>query len=205
MQEIIRHLSQDTRLKTVIENTEAISIEKNTNPDTYSSLLRAIVGQQLSTKAAQTIYLRFEARFGGEPQAEKICQTSIDTLKEVGLSQQKAGYIQNIARFTLEKGLSYALLAPMTDAEIITYLTQIKGVGKWTVEMLLMSGLGRLDVFPEDDLGIQQAMSRLYGLDTTHKKTLLLHMRQIASVWSPYRTIACKYLWKWKDKPALQQ
>jgi DNA-3-methyladenine glycosylase II len=86
----------------------------------------------------------------------------------------------------------------MTDQEIITFLTQIKGVGKWTVEMLLMFAMGRENVFPDDDLGIQQAIMRLYGINVESKKELKIIMNQISANWSPYRTYACLHLWKWK-------
>ena len=87
----------------------------------------------------------------------------------------------------------------MTDEEVIAHLTQIKGVGRWTTEMILMFALGREDVFAIDDLGIQQAMIKLYKLDNTDKKAFKEKMLRIAAKWSPYRTYACLHLWKWKD------
>jgi DNA-3-methyladenine glycosylase II len=104
-----------------------------------------------------------------------------------------------VARFCLEHKITDKKLQLLSNEEIIELLTQIKGVGKWTVEMLLMFSLGREDVFAVDDLGIQQAMTKLYDLDPTNKKQFKLAMLSIAQVWSPYRTYACLHLWRWKD------
>jgi DNA-3-methyladenine glycosylase II len=96
--------------------------------------------------------------------------TAFDTLRAIGLSNAKANYIQNVARFELEQGMSFSKLSKMSDEEVISYLTQIKGVGRWTVEMLLMFALGREDLFAMDDLGLQQAVIGLYGLKHRKKK-----------------------------------
>jgi DNA-3-methyladenine glycosylase II len=100
----------------------------------------------------------------------------------------------------MEKGLDHRHLSKLSEEEIIVYLTGIKGVGRWTSEMLLMFTLGREDVFPADDLGIQKAMISLYGLDSKNKKKLRERMQKISANWSPYRTYACLHLWRWKDK-----
>jgi DNA-3-methyladenine glycosylase II len=104
-----------------------------------------------------------------------------------------------VARFCLEHKITDKKLQLLSNEEIIELLTQIKGVGKWTVEMLLMFSLGREDVFAVDDLGIQQAMTKLYHLDPANKKQFKLDMLAIAQAWSPYRTYACLHLWRWKD------
>src|SRR5690606_35491475 len=120
------------------------------------SLLQAIVDQQLSVKAAATIWKRFISLFGdGYPHPEVLLALSPQTLRSVGLSGQKTGYLKNIASFSLEKTLDYRKLRAMDDETLINYLTQIKGVGRWTAEMILMFTLTRPDVFPIDDLGIQ--------------------------------------------------
>lgn len=198
MQEVIDKLNQDSKLKIVI--TETVLPELKTEKDLYVSLIRAIVSQQLSVKAANTIYKRFLDLFGNYPDAKNILNTDTETLRSVGLSKQKSSYIQNIAQFDLDYGLSYEKISVMKNDEIIKHLTQIKGVGKWTVEMLLMFSLGRLDVFPVDDLGIQQAMIKLYDIEEENKKELKAKMESIAKNWQPYRSVACRYLWKWKDK-----
>lgn len=195
--EIIAHLSKDKKLKAVIEKQGVLSY--NTNEDLYTALLGSIVSQQLSVKAANTIWNRFIDLFPSQdPKPKLVLKKTADELRAVGLSYQKAGYLQNIARFALEDGFDHALLKKMDDETLIAHLTQIKGVGKWTVQMLLMFSLGRLDVFPEDDLGIQNAMINLYNIKA-EKKELKKHMHKHAAKWSPYRTVACKYLWKHKD------
>ena len=134
-----------------------------------------------------------------EELAIQILKKDLDALKSVGLSNSKAQYIKNIATFYLEQKNNWELLHSMTDDEIIEFLTQIKGVGKWTVEMLLMFAMGREDVFPDDDLGIQQSLVRLYNIKSDSKKDLKRKMQRISAKWSPYRTYACLHLWKWKD------
>jgi DNA-3-methyladenine glycosylase II len=104
-----------------------------------------------------------------------------------------------VAQFAIEHKLSDGTLKKLPDAEMIHLLTQIKGVGQWTVEMLLMFTLGRADVFAADDYGIQVAMQKLYNLDNTNKKAFKEQMQRIAQKWTPYRTYACMHLWRWKD------
>ena len=133
------------------------------------------------------------------PLAEEILSTPFETLRAIGLSNAKVSYVHNVARFAIEQGMDHRRLAKMTDEEVIEYLTRIKGVGRWTAEMLLMFGLGREDVFAVDDLGIQNAMIRLYKLDRTDKKTFREDLLRISKKWSPYRTYACLHLWHWKD------
>jgi DNA-3-methyladenine glycosylase II len=128
-----------------------------------------------------------------------LVQLSPEQLRAVGLSGQKAGYLQNVAQFALENDLETKDWSGMSEADIIAFLTQIKGVGKWTVEMLLMFSLGRTDILPVDDLGIQQGIKRLYALEETGKE-LKKRMIEIAEPWRPYRTYACRYLWRFKDQ-----
>jgi len=190
-------LSRDKRLTPVIASCRYPRSRKNT--DIHQALLSSIVSQQLSIKAADTIFNRFLDLFENRyPDPKKITRLNVLTLRKAGLSQQKAGYIKNVAAFALQDdGLNYSHLKKMTDEELITYLTHIKGVGRWTVEMLLMFSFDRKDIFACDDLGIQQAMRKLYGIEH-NGKVLKNHMMAIAEHWRPYRTIACKYLWRWK-------
>lgn len=163
-------------------------------------LMASIISQQLSTKVAKVIFNRFLELFKGkEPNLKQVINTPYDILRSIGLSNAKVGYVYNVANFCLEHKITDKKLLLMTNEEIIELLTQIKGVGKWTVEMLLMFSLGREDIFSVDDLGIQQAMIRLYKLDTTDKKILKETMNKISLKWQPYRTYACLHLWKWKD------
>lgn len=192
------HLSKDKKLKKLIEQHGIFSLSKRKNICNY--LCASIMSQQLSTKVADVIYQRFLDLYGGrEPSAQQVLDTSPVTLRGIGLSNAKTQYVQNVARFELEHGMESRKLHRMSDEEIIAYLTQIKGVGRWTVEMLLMFALGREDVFAVDDLGIQNAMIALYGLKKDDKKKLKEDMLRISKKWSPYRSYACMYLWRWKD------
>ncbi len=194
---ILLHLSKDNQLKNVLESVEMIHWGGGT--DVYFDLLESIVSQQLSVKAAATIHKRFVGLFeDGFPHPEKLLALDVPTLRAVGLSNQKAGYMQNVADFFVKEKLQDTDWAALTDEEIVQKLTQIKGVGRWTVEMILMFTLQRPDIFPIDDLGIRQAMIRLYGLEETGK-ALRTRLVELAEPWRPYRTHACRYLWKWKD------
>ena len=159
------------------------------------------MSQQLSTKVARVIRQRFLNLYGTEPSAKQIVDTPFEKLRAIGLSNAKVNYIQNVARFEIEKGMSHKTLARMNNEEVIEYLTQIKGVGRWTTEMLLMFALCREDVFAIDDLGLQQAIIKLYDLKHRKKKIMLDKITKISKQWSPYRTYACMYLWRWKDNP----
>lgn len=158
------------------------------------------MSQQLSTKVAKVIYHRFLALFNGEePTPQQVLATAPETLRAIGLSNAKVSYVHNVARFCIAQNIDDHTLLLMPDEEVIALLTQIKGVGRWTVEMLLMFTLGREDVFATDDLGIQQAMIKLYNIKTTDKKALKEKMLKLSAKWKPYRTYACMHLWRWKD------
>jgi DNA-3-methyladenine glycosylase II len=197
------HLSKDKKLKKLIDQHGVFALTKRKNLCIY--LCASIMSQQLSTKVADVIYQRFLNLYGGkEPGPEQIIATPPDILRGIGLSNAKTAYVQNVARFALEKGMDHKKLYKMENEEVIEYLTEIKGVGRWTVEMLLMFALSREDVFAFDDLGIQNAMIALYKLDRTDKKQFREDMVRISKKWSPYRTYACMYLWRWKDNPPLK-
>ena len=194
----ISHLSKDKKLKKLIESGEAWQLKRRKNICTY--LCASIMSQQLSTKVATVIHNRFLALYSGkEPTPQQILDTSSETLRSIGLSNAKVSYVKNVAQFELDFGMDPKKLHKMDNEEVIVYLTQIKGVGRWTVEMLLMFALGREDVFAIDDLGIQNAMIKLYKLDREDKKKFKEDLLRISKKWSPYRTYACKYLWEWKD------
>ncbi len=194
----INHLSKDKKLAKIIDVTEPINL--HTRKNIPLRLCASIMSQQLSTKVAKVIYHRFLELFNGdEPTPEQIVTTPFETLRSIGLSNAKAQYVLNVARFAIDHKITDSKLKKMSNDEIIDLLTQIKGVGKWTVEMLLMFTLGREDVFSADDYGIQTAMKKLYKLDDGNKKEMLLKMNKIAEKWSPFRTYACLHLWRWKD------
>jgi DNA-3-methyladenine glycosylase II len=197
MQYIV-HLSKDKKLKKLIDAQEPQKLSSHHN--ICLRLCASIMSQQLSTKVAQVIYKRFLELYGGEePSPQQIVVTPLETLRGIGLSNAKAAYVQNVARFALEHNLNDKELEKMENEEIINLLTQIKGVGKWTVEMLLMFTLGREDVFSIDDYGIQMAMKKVYKLDDSNKKEFRQQLLKISGKWAPYRTYACLHLWLWKD------
>lgn len=194
----ILHLSKDKKLKKIIELQQPHSLKKRDN--IYLYLCYSIISQQLSTKVADVFHRRFiELYDGGEPTEKQIASTSFETLRGIGLSNAKANYVLNVCNFFIEENITDASLHKMSNEEVIKCLTRIKGVGQWTVEMVLMFAMGREDVFAVDDLGIQQAISKLYKVDTTDKKAMKEKMLAVAKKWSPYRTYACRYLWGWKD------
>jgi DNA-3-methyladenine glycosylase II len=193
------HLSKDRRLKQLIaQHTEPIVLARQ--KDIVFYLCASIMSQQLSTKVAHTIRQRFLDLFGGHaPTAEEILAVSPAALRSIGLSNAKVSYVLNVARFAVDQGLDHRKLHKMENEEVIAYLTQIKGVGRWTAEMLLMFGLAREDVFAIDDWGVQNAMIHMYKLDREDKKAFREKLLKISAKWSPYRTYACLYLWRWKD------
>ncbi len=197
--EHIQHLARDKKLKKIIELQEPLVLAKRKN--VYLHLCFSIMSQQLSTKVADVFHRRFLELYNGKnPTAEQIAATPFETLRAIGLSNAKANYVHNVSRFFMEEKITDARLHKMGNAEVINYLSKIKGVGQWTVEMILMFTLGREDVFAVDDLGIQQAVCKLYHIDASNKKAMKERMLKISKNWSPYRTYACMYLWRWKDK-----
>jgi DNA-3-methyladenine glycosylase II len=195
------HLSKDKKLLKLINGQEPFELKFHKN--ICLRLCASIMSQQLSTKVAKVIYQRFLDIYGSEePTPQQIVATPFDRLRGIGLSNAKAQYVLNVAQFAIDHELTDKKLKKMSDEDIIALLTQIKGVGKWTVEMLLMFTLGREDVFAPDDYGIQVAMKKLYNLEDSNKKDFKEKLLQLSKKWSPYRTYACLYLWRWKDAPA---
>lgn len=196
----ISHLSKDKKLKKLIDSQPAFVLEKRNK--VYLRLCSSILSQQLSTTVAKVLYKRFLTLFDGkEPTAKQILQTPAETFRSIGFSNAKASYVHNVCRFFIENKITDGKLHQMEDEEVIALLTQIKGVGKWTVEMILMFTLGREDVFALDDLGLKQGVVKLYNLKETDKKILMKKIEKISLKWSPYRTYASRYLWNWKDNP----
>ncbi len=195
----IPHLSKDKRLKKLIEaqKPQALSVRKNV----YLHLCASILSQQLSTKVAKVLHKRFLDLYNGkEPSLREILETPVTVFRSIGFSNAKASYVHNVCRFFIDNNITDASLYKMSNDEILSLLTQIKGVGKWTAEMILMFTLGREDIFAMDDLGLQQSVVKLYKIKETDKKLLREKIEKITMKWSPYRTYACKYLWGWKDE-----
>lgn len=192
-----QHLQKDKKLSQCLGN-EIVELQLQKNIPIR--LMASIMSQQLSTKVAAIIFNRFLALYNGkEPKPQQVLDTPFEQLRGIGLSNAKVQYVQNVASFCIEHKITDKQLQKLSNEEIIDLLTQIKGVGKWTVEMLLMFSLARTDVFAVDDLGIQQAMIKLYNLDNNNKKLLKEKMIAISTKWQPYRTYACLHLWKYKD------
>ncbi len=195
--EILKYLEKDKILTNAIKSS-SYEVKPELDIDVYRALLNSIVSQQLSVKVVDIIWRRFEDLFiDGYPKAKELLAMEGGLLRNAGLSRAKTQYLKNVAAFSLENNMSFDYLYEKIDQEIIDYLTTIKGVGKWTVQMILMFPMDRLNVFPVDDLGIQQRMMNLYTIDV-EKKMLKPALNEIAESWQPYRSLACKYLWKMK-------
>jgi DNA-3-methyladenine glycosylase II len=192
-----KHLQKDKRLAAILKgDTHVLTLQKNIP----IRLMASIISQQLSTKVAAIIFDRFLALYPGKkPTIQKVLDTSEETLRGIGISYAKIKYIYAVANFCQVHTITDKKLAQLPDEAIIDLLVQINGVGKWTVQMLLMFSLGRENVFAVDDLGIQQAMVKLYRLDPSNKKELKAKMLSISEAWSPFKTYACLHLWRWKD------
>ena len=193
------HLIKDKKLAPLlVQASHTIKKRKNTPV----RLMASIISQQLSTKVAAIIFSRFLALFDGkEPSCEEVLKCT--NLRSIGLSQSKVNYIQNVAEFFIANNITDKQLYSMEPDAIIELLTQIKGVGKWTVQMLMLFSLGQEDVFAVDDLGIQQAMIRLYKIKYETKKELHTKMLAISRKYTPYSSYACLHLWQWKDQGAV--
>ena len=162
--------------------------------DAYGSLVRAIVGQQLSTGAARTIYSRLCALFYDRPPTPtELLSTAGEDLRAAGLSRQKIGYLRDLARRIQDGELDLDTLAQHPDEEVVSRLVVVKGLGRWTAEMFLMFHLSRPDVLPVGDLGIRRAAALAYGLPELPDAETL---RTIAEPWRPHRTLAGLYLWE---------
>lgn len=177
-----------------------LAARQHSNP--FKALVRAIVGQQLSAKAAATIFSRFEALYCTAeastkvdnlfPEPSHVLATPDERLRAVGLSAQKLSYLRDLCKRIEEGQLPLDALDQMDDEAVIEALTQVKGVGRWTAEMFLIFRLQRPDVLPVGDLGIVNAVKRAYKLRKTPSPDRL---RRIGEAWRPYRSVACWYLW----------
>ncbi len=195
MRRAILHLKRaDPVLATIIERVGRFSM--NYDEPAFHSLAEAIVYQQLHGKAAATIFKRLTDLAGEPLTPEGILKLSEEQLRGVGLSKQKLSYLRDLAAKTQIGDLDFTRLADLPDAEVIKQLTQVKGIGVWTAHMFLMFSLRRPDVLPTGDLGIQMAMRKHYGKRKLPKP---MQMEKIAKAWSPYRSVACWYLWRSMD------
>lgn len=198
MEKIITHLKKDAVLTRIIENLEPL-IPIVPYTDIYPSLIRSIISQQLSTKAAASIHQRFLEFVGEDHDKQTFISINDDSLRSLGLSYSKIKYIKNIVQFFLDNPTFDSDITSMADEEIIEKLVQIKGVGVWTVQMLLIFTLGSEDVLPLDDLIVRKGIIYHYGLDET-AKDIKQQCMNVGENWKPYRSTGSRYMWAAKDQ-----
>jgi DNA-3-methyladenine glycosylase II len=189
-------LRRDPVLAALIRKHGACGLAAAQRADHFSALVRAITGQQLSTKAAATIYSRLVALMPGGVAPAALAALTDEQMRAVGMSRQKIAYFRDLADKAQSGALPLDGLDAMTDDEVIEALTQVKGIGRWSAEMFLMFRLHRPDVLPVDDLGIVNAVRNVYRL---RKKPTADRIRKIGEAWRPYRSVACWYLWRSLD------
>lgn len=187
----------DERFDHIIDELPEFSFEAPPLP--YVGLMSSVVSQQLSTKVAKVIWLRFLDLFDDKfPHAVIVREMDKEILRSIGFSYAKAQYVINIAEHFHQMNHSNEKLFNLSDEELLTTLTSIKGVGEWTVQMLQIFNLHKMDIWPTKDLGVQQGFAKMHQLDAT-AKDLPKKMTLIAEKWRPYRSAASLLLWKWKD------
>jgi len=188
-------MRRDPVLATAIKRIGACRMAERQRKDHLTALVGAIVSQQLSTKAAATIFGRFVALFpeGQQFDAAMIAAQSDSALRGVGLSSQKVGYMRDLSARIVDGRLQLDALESLPDEQVIERLTEVKGFGRWTAEMFLMFRLHRPDVLPVGDLGIVNAVQRLYRL---RKRPDPKRIQRLGEAWRPYRSVACWYLWQ---------
>jgi DNA-3-methyladenine glycosylase II len=197
----VAHLRKvDPVMAQVIEKVGKYKGWPQTGGSHFDAVARSIVFQQLSGKAAGTIHGRFQGLYGGRtPLPAELAATSDEQLRSIGLSRQKSAYLKDLGSRVASGQLPIETLHELTDSEIITALTQVKGIGRWTAQMFMMFRLGRPDVLPDLDLGIQKGIQRAYRLRKLPTPERVL---KIGAKWAPYRTVASWYLWRYLDIPA---
>ena len=192
MQEAIHHLRRnDPVLSAIIERVGEYQIRFR-EPN-FETLVKAIVFQQLSGKVANVIYRRLLQGVKGRMQPEDVLKLRPDRMRRLGLSKQKTAYIRDLARHTRDRRVAFEDLLALPDHEVIQRLTQVRGIGVWTVHMFLIFALRRNDVLPTGDLGIRNAIRKAYGLDELPTPD---EMEKMAGKWRPYCSVASWYLWR---------
>ena len=189
----LRHLRKsDPVLAEVIRRVGPFELEQRRGR--FQSLVRSILAQQISTAVARSMFKKLEARLAPcKLSPENLSQLSFDDLRGIGLSRQKATYLQDLSAKVLDGTVRLHRVHRLTDEEIIDELIQVKGIGRWTVQMFLIFCLGRPDVFAPDDFGLRSAIQRLYELPELPKRT---EAERIAMPWQPHSTVASWYLWR---------
>lgn len=190
----VAHLKRvDPVLGDVIDRVGPYLIPRR--PERFQALVRAIIFQQLAGRAAQTIYDRFVKAVGGNrfPTPALVLAATDETLRAAGLSRGKMAYIRDLAAHVRDRTLNFHRFSAMDDDAIVIDLTRVRGIGRWTAEMFLMFNLHRPDVFPVDDLGVRNAVARLYAMTQPPPPK---ELREFGERWRPYRSVAAWYLWQ---------
>jgi DNA-3-methyladenine glycosylase II len=214
MRSAINHLKRsDPVMAEIITRIGPFGLERR--PATFEAMVRAIVFQQLAGAAARTIFQRLQAAcekavsgenterslYGGFAiTPESVLALTEEQMRACGLSRQKLSYIRDLAAKTISRDVNFASLPGMSDQEVIEHLTRVKGVGVWSAQMFLIFALGRPDVMPTADLGLNAAIMRAYGKRKIPKPKQIL---KLSEAWRPYRSFACWYLWRSVDKPTV--
>lgn len=195
----LEHLqAADPILRAVIEEVGPLEENKSRPEDHFTALCRIIVGQQLSVAVARAIWNRVEVHFGEGFEPQAVLEASEETLRGLGLSGAKARYLQALAKHVADGQLKIDQLESLSNEEIAREIVAVKGLGPWSADMFLMFHLNRPDILPVGDLGIREAIKRLYGLE---ERPDAKKMEEIAVPWQPYRTLASRYLWRALDAP----
>ena len=197
----VAHLKRaDPTLAGVIARVGPCRFEPRAEGTHFEAVARAIVYQQLSGKAAGTIHGRFHALYGGRaPEPAELLATGDDLLRGAGLSRQKVGYLRDLAARVAAGDVPLDRVDTLGDEDVVAALTRVKGVGRWTAQMFLMFRLGRPDVLPELDLGVQRGVQLAYGLPALATPR---EVQTIGASWAPWRTVAAWYLWRFVDELA---
>lgn len=195
-----RHLSRvDPVIEAQVRGCGPCGIDRYAGGDPLPALVSAIIAQQISVAAANTIEGRLKKALGGRFTARGLLEAGDETLRGAGISPQKVGYLRDLAGHVVRRRLSRKRLESMSDEDATAALMEVKGIGRWTAEIFLMFRLGRLDLLPWDDVGLQAGAQLLYDLpERADKETL----QQIAEPWRPYRTIGCWYVWQGRRREA---
>jgi DNA-3-methyladenine glycosylase II len=185
----------DFRLRDVIQQIGPFTAR--VRRDRFAALAEAIVAQQISGKAARSIWNRLVDSSGGKLTAEALCDYSAEQLRACGVSAQKASYLGDLARRVADGSIDLSRIGRRTTDDVVAELTQVRGIGRWTAQMFLIFSLGRLDILPVDDQGIRTAVMKLYALNDT---PTVGQLEQIALPWRPYASVASWYLWRWLEQ-----
>ena len=199
MRKAVLHLKKsDPVLRALVERVGPCRIEHR--EPSFDMLVRSIVYQQLSGKVAAVIFGRLLAAVKGELTPRRVLRLPHERMRALGLSNQKATYIRDLAERTKSGEVDFAVLPGMSDEQVIETLTRVKGIGVWTAQMFLIFALKRMDVLPVGDLGVRSAIKKEYGLTELPKPG---DMEELARAWRPYCSVASWYLWRSLDGPAV--